>query len=120
MNFEAGRYSIRLNTTNPSGYYNLSSQVTFVNVTSQWTSAGGCWTATDGTYDIMMWNATGPSTWAVPNGVSSVEYLIVAGGGSGGRRDAGNGGAGGGGAGGMLNATNYPVVSGSSYFNHSW
>ena len=114
VNFESGRYSIRLNTTNPSGYYNLSSQVTFVNVTSQWTSSNGCWTATDGTYDIMMWNATGASTWAVPNGVSSVEYLIVAGGGSGGRRNAGNGGAGGGGAGGMLNATNYPVISGSS------
>jgi PKD repeat protein len=65
-----------------------------------WTATGGCWTATDGTNTIVMWNATGTATWTAPTGVTQVQYLVVAGGGSGGGGN--NYGAGGGGAGGLL------------------
>jgi len=55
------------------------------------------------TYNVLSFTAAGTCQWTVPSGVSTVEYLIVAGGGSGG--DAGgNEGGGGGGAGGV--ATN--------------
>lgn len=67
-----------------------------------WTSAGGCWTAINGNYNLTMWNATGLSTWTVPAGISPVQYLVVAGGG-GGASDVATGiGGAGGGAGGML------------------
>ena len=41
-----------------------------------WTSASGCWTATDGSYSLVMWNATGSTTWLAPAGVASVEFRI--------------------------------------------
>jgi len=72
-----------------------------------WTSASGCWTATDGAYSLVKWNATGTSTWITPGGVSSVEYLVVGGGGGG----AGDN-AGGGGAGGFKNGTGFAVSGG--------
>ena len=70
-----------------------------------WTSANGCWTATDGTYNYTMWNATGANTWTVPAGVTQVDYLVVAGAGSG----CNGAGGGGGGAGGFLNGTGLSV-----------
>lgn len=73
-----------------------------------WTSANGCWTATDGSYDLIMWNTTGTHVWnATGANVSEVEYLVVGGGGAGGMR--GLRGGGGGGAGGVLNATGFSV-----------
>ena len=66
---------------------------------SAWSAYGDAWKATNDTYTLVMWNATGTHTWS-PAGVNSVEYLIVGGGGSGG---LGNGGAGG--AGGVLTST---------------
>ena len=69
----------------------------------------------DGEYTVLTYDIVGNWVWTAPPGIDSIDYLIVAGGGSGGRRDGGNGGAGGGGAGGMLNATNYSVVSGVPY-----
>jgi PKD repeat protein len=71
-----------------------------------WTSASGCWTATDGAYNLTKWNATGSSTWTIPVGVTQVEYLLVAGGGGGGA----NGGSGGGAAGGFITATGFAVT----------
>ena len=66
-----------------------------------WTSAGGCWTATNGSYTIVKWNATGTSTWVVPSTVDNItSYLVVGGGGAGGNGTA-FGGIGGGGAGGV-------------------
>lgn len=62
-----------------------------------WSSASGCWTAVDGSYNIVMWNATGASSWN-PAGVTTVEVLVVAGGGGGGGSNYG----GGGGAGGLI------------------
>ncbi|MFA4928260.1 MAG: PKD domain-containing protein [Patulibacter sp.] len=60
---------------------------------------------TSGSYTIEVWNGTaGTTSWSVPYGVTSVEYLIVAGGGAGGRNSFDTG-AGGGGAGGLLSGT---------------
>lgn len=66
-----------------------------------WVSASGCWTATDGAYTIIKWNATGTSSWTVPLGVATGDVLVIAGGGGG----AGSLYAGGGGAGGAVNQT---------------
>ena len=65
-----------------------------------WTSANGCWTATNGANTLVMWNSTGISSYTIPTGVSSVWYLVVAGGAGGGLASGG-----GGGAGGLLNGT---------------
>lgn len=54
---------------------------------------------------------TGSSTWTVPTGVSTIDYLVVAGGGGGSELNGG----GGGGAGGYLAGTSYPVTPGSVY-----
>ena len=59
----------------------------------------------------------GSDTWTVPAGVSTMDWLIVAGGGSGGssveNRDYGGGG--GGGAGGVRLASGYPVTPGDTW-----
>ena len=68
----------------------------------------------DGDYTILTYDNVGNWSWTAPNGVSNIDYLIVAGGGGGGS-NPGTGGPGGGGAGGMLNATNYSVTSGGLY-----
>lgn len=60
-----------------------------------WTYANGCWTATDGTYGYVKWNATGPKSWQVPAGASSVDGFVLAGGGGGANLISGGGGAGG-------------------------
>ena len=70
-----------------------------------WTSANGCWTATDGADTIVMWNATVNSTWTIPNFITNVQYLVVAGGGGGAGTTSGGSGVGGGGAGGFQNGT---------------
>ena len=41
-------------------------------------------TTTAAGYTIQRWTATGTGTWTIPDGVTSVEYLVVAGGGAGG------------------------------------
>jgi len=75
-----------------------------------WTSASGCWTATDGTDSLVMWNASGSSSYTIPADIVSVKYLIVAGGGGGGGGDGG-----GGGGGGLLTNPSYPVKGGGVY-----
>ena len=57
---------------------------------------------------IQQFNATG--SWTAPTGVTSVDYLVVAGGASGGWRVGG-----GGGAGGLLQGTNLSVTPGTTY-----
>ena len=47
------------------------------------------------TTTVQSFTATGPGTFSVPTGVSTVEVLVVAGGGAGGASYAGGGGAGG-------------------------
>jgi len=54
------------------------------------------------------------TSWTAPTGVTSVDYLVVAGGASGGSGDAHNYGGGGGGAGGILTGT-HTVVPSTSY-----
>ena len=44
---------------------------------------------------ITSYTSTGPATFSVPVGITSVEVLVVAGGGGGGGNHAGGGGAGG-------------------------
>lgn len=60
---------------------------------------------------------SGSGNWTAPEGVNSVEVLVVAGGGGGGRGEGNvNGDAGGGGgAGGLLYRESYPVTPGTSY-----
>ena len=53
---------------------------------------------------IQQFNST--SSWTAPTGVTSIDYLVVAGGGGGGN---GNSSGGGGGAGGYLTGTNLSV-----------
>ena len=57
---------------------------------------------------------TSTSTWVAPTGVTSIDYLVIAGGGGGGS-SGGNGGGGGGGAGGFLTGTGQSVTPGTSY-----
>jgi prepilin-type N-terminal cleavage/methylation domain-containing protein len=60
-------------------------------------------------------SGAGTTSWTVPNGVTQVQYLIVAGGGGGGRSQenpTGHGGSGGGGAGGLLSGTGF-IVNGN-------
>jgi PKD repeat protein len=64
------------------------------------------------TYTIVTRNTVGTTTWTVPAGVTSVEYLVVAGGGGGGNSPDRTGG--GGGAGGVQSSTTYPVTAGAS------
>ena len=72
-----------------------------------WTSASGCWTATYGAYTIVMWNATGTTTWTPPTGVTKVEYLVVGAGGGALAAQAGYVKSGGGGGGEVR--TNYGI-----------
>ena len=58
-------------------------------------------------------NATGISSWSVPNGITSVDYLVVGGGGAGAGTIANNGIAGAGGAGGYRTATGLAVTPGT-------
>ncbi|MDD4409662.1 MAG: type II secretion system protein [Candidatus Pacebacteria bacterium] len=73
-------------------------------------SGGGltCSETVDGNYVVNKYVlsgvTTGTTTWTVPSGVSSVEYLVVGGGGGGGGHMGG-----GGGAGGFLATTGFPV-----------
>ena len=74
-----------------------------------WTSAGGCWTATDGIYDIIMWNTTGRTTWTATFTDSNAVITVIAAGGQGGMSDAG-----GGGAGGVISQI-YGITTGTTY-----
>lgn len=59
----------------------------------------------------------GSTTWTVPTGVTSIDYVVVAGGGSGGmthRTTPTSGGGGGGGAGGFRTGGNLPVTPGET------
>jgi prepilin-type N-terminal cleavage/methylation domain-containing protein len=58
-------------------------------------------------YTVTSFTTVGTSSWTVPSGVTSVEYLVVGGGGGGGGSNAGA--AAGGGAGGLLTGTNLSV-----------
>jgi hypothetical protein len=65
-------------------------------------------TSTSGADTIVSFTSTGPCSWVVPTGVTSVRYLVVGGGGGGGSDNGGGGGAGGYSAGSSLS-----VVPGS-------
>lgn len=75
-----------------------------------------CTQTIDGSYAvnkyILSGSLTSSTTWTVPPGVTSVDYLVVGGGGGGGREATTAGG--GGGAGGLLTSTGFAVTPGSS------
>lgn len=75
---------------------------------------GGIVTKVDG-YCIHKFTTVGTTTWTVPTGVASVDYLVVGGGGSGGTDVNTGGGNGGGGAGGFLTGTLSIPAGTSSY-----
>ncbi len=84
---------------------------------SAWTAYGDAWKATNDTYTIVMWNATGSHSWVATGNASSVAYLVVAGGGGGGPSVGGGGGGGGARAGtglGVSGSINIVVGSGGS------
>jgi PKD repeat protein len=61
-----------------------------------WMYTGSNWQMLNGTGGVaVMWNSTGTTTWVCPAGVTSINYLVVAGGASGGSFYAAGGGAGG-------------------------
>jgi hypothetical protein len=71
-------------------------------------------TAAQGTGDVVEYfTSTGPATFNVPTGVTSVWVLAVAGGGGGGAFPTSYGG-GGGGAGGYVEVPTYPVTPGGT------
>ena len=74
-----------------------------------WTSANGCWTATNGNNYLVMWNASGVNSWTAPSDRMNLSVLVVAGGGGGGSSTATSTAAGGGGAGEVINVTSYTV-----------
>lgn len=75
-----------------------------------WSSAAGCWTATNATHKWVMWNATGTTSYKIETGVTSLRILTIGGGGS-----AGSGTGGGGGGGGFNETISFSVTAGSSY-----
>lgn len=76
---------------------------------SGWTSANGCWTATDGSVSYVMWNDTGAKTWVSPAEGVTVWYTVVAGGGGGAGGGTSTRYGAGGGAGGFLNASGLSI-----------
>jgi hypothetical protein len=68
--------------------------------------------ATKYRYNLVEFKTVGTTTWKVPSGVTSVDYLVV-GGGGGGANGYDNAGGGGGGAG-MVLSGSLPVISGST------
>ena len=104
---KAGKWSVNVTNTN-GAEGSLANAFTILNrdPMPSWVSANGCWTATDGDYSLVMWNATATGSWTVPTGVNTLQYLVVAGGGGGGNASDRTGG--GGGAGGYLNGTGFP------------
>lgn len=77
--------------------------------TSGFGRGGNLSTTATGPFTTQVFTTAGSFT--IPQGVSSIEYVIIAGGGGGG----GNNNAGGGGAGGIRLGSNYPVTAGKTY-----
>lgn len=69
-----------------------------------WTAAGTCWTATDGSFNYVMFNSTGSGTYTFST-TGEINVLVVAGGGSGSAGIAGNNRGGGGGGGEVINGS---------------
>ena len=65
--------------------------------------------------EIVVETFANSTTWTCPTGVTSVEYLVVAGGGGGGCSVGYTEGTGGGGAGGFRTGTGYAVTAGNTY-----
>ncbi len=59
-------------------------------------------TSTSGSFTLLTFTTAGTCDWTVPSGLTTVEYLVVAGGGGGGAGTGASGIGGGGGAGGLL------------------
>jgi PKD repeat protein len=93
--FAAGTYDINLTATNAGGSNTFTMPVYITVYTIQ--------------------SFTSSTTWIAPTGVTSVEYLVIAGGGGGGGTFSYGYGGGGGGAGGLRTASGYTVIPGNSY-----
>jgi PKD repeat protein len=80
-----------------------------------WTAVLDHYEAEIGNETLIMWNSTGNSTWTTPNGVTTIQFLIVGGGGAGnGNGDLGNSGSGGNG-GSTKSSSSYAVTGGVTY-----
>lgn len=99
------------NPDDPLNLIPVYSQIAYpLTIDPTWVAVGDRWDTIDGAYTILMWNTTGSTTFAVPLGVSSIDYLVLAGAGGGGSYYGG-----GGGAGGIRTGTGFSVTSGSTY-----
>jgi PKD repeat protein len=87
----AGTYTVNLTVTGPGGS-DVELKTNYITV-----------------YTILSFSTVGMSSWTAPAGITSVEYLVIAGGGAGGSWGAG------GGAGGFRTASGYAVIPGNSY-----
>ena len=100
-------------SVNPNGDTyggNGSSGVVIIRYSSTATTCTGSTSYAENGYVTVAFTAVQTNcTWTVPSGVSTIDYLVVAGGGGGGNRHAG-----GGGAGGLLTSTNTNVTAGSA------
>jgi PKD repeat protein len=99
-----------ITATSPAGSGTVDVTVTTPGGTSATSSADRF---TYATYTVV--TLTSSTTWKAPTGVTSVDYLVIAGGGGGGGTTSYGNGGGGGGAGGFRTATGYPVTSGTTY-----
>lgn len=70
---------------------------------------------TDGAFTVLSFVAVGSCNWQAPAGVSAIDYLVVGGGGGGDRGVCSIFWGHGGGGGEVIKATNFAVVSGTSY-----
>ena len=103
--------------TDASGNANTSAFTGEITVNNTSASSGGRVAAlSSGTnYIVERFTTVGTSSWVVPQGVTSVEYLVIAGGGGGAGGHGTAHGGGGGGAGGYRTATLSGLTAGTSY-----
>ena len=93
---------ITVSTTQASGVWTLQQALQFIRA--------GTWPQPPASPPFMVETFTATGSWTCPDGVTEVEYLVVAGGGGGGNTFAG-----GGGAGGFRTGTGFSVTAGTTY-----
>ena len=105
-NFIGARRIADFSAANVSGIWTLD-DISFFR-TYGYISEGSSWTVVE--------NFTSSSTWRCPDGVATVEYLVLAGGGGGGTNSTSSPTpVGGGGAGGLRLGSGHPVTSNTIY-----
>lgn len=110
-------YAVKLRAVNGAGESVASSEISGrpmaagLELCSQtFTNAAGVVVSIAAGSCVVSFTKVGTTSWTVPQGVTSTDYLIIAGGGGGGSRHGG-----GGGAGGFLEGSNRSIIAGDPY-----